>query len=139
MKFLCYIFFRLRNYYHHSGDIGIFSNISAYIATVGILWMNILTIMFFMSTLFFKSKSLLDFIFTNNAEVNKFLITPLILIPIFLFVHICIKILLPKKIKEFENENNIDKIRNGEIIVSYIILSLIFLLLSIVSPLYLKS
>jgi len=137
MNSLYYLYYRVFNYFRKANDIEIFATISTYLCIVGLLWINIGTILFFVSTIFFNSNSLIDIVFSHSSAYNRFVITPLLIAPIFIVVFLLINKGLKQKIKEFEAESAEERKRRGKKVIAYIIVSIILLFLSITSPLYL--
>jgi hypothetical protein len=137
MNSLYYLYYRLFNYYRKANDIEIFATISTYLCIVGLLWINIGTILFFVSTIFFNRNSLLDIVFTDNSAYNRFVITPLLIAPIFIVIFLLINKGIKQKIEEFDSESAEERKQHGKKVLAYIILSIIMLMLSITSPLYL--
>ena len=137
MDSINYLYYRLFNYFRKGNDIEIFAIIQSYLCVVGLLWINLGTILFFVSTIFFNSNSLIDIVFSHSSAYNRFVITPLLIAPIFIVVFLLINKGLKQKIKEFEAESAEERKRRGKKVIAYIIVSIILLFLSITSPLYL--
>lgn len=137
MDNLYYLYYRLFNYYKKDNDTEIFAKISTFICLTGLLWINILTLLFFSSTLFFKGQSLLNYVFGSNPIYNKFVVTPLLILPIFVFLFLFINKGIKRKIALYETENAIVRKKRGIKVVVYIVVSVILLMLSIISPVFL--
>ena len=134
IKLICYLYYRLRSYYSNGDSLPEFYSISAYIALVGLFWINISTIIFTVSTFFFQ-KSLFESVFTSNSLFNRFVITPILLMPIFLTFVLIVKVKLEYYIDDFANENIRLRKLKGKRILIYIVASIAFFFLSIISPL----
>lgn len=132
-----YLYYRLFNYYKKDNDIEIFAKISTYICMIGLLWMNILTLFFFISSLFLEGNSLLDNVFGRSSSFNKFVVTPLLIFPIFVFLFLLINNGIKQKIAVFDTESAVMRKKRGIRVVIYIVITFIMLMLSIASPLYL--
>jgi len=137
MDKIYYLYYRLFNYYKKDNDIEIFAKISTYICMIGLLWMNILTLLFFISSLCMEGNSLLDVFFGKSSIFNKFVVTPLLILPLFVFIFLLIHKGLKQKIALFDAESDIVRKRRGTRVVIYIVISFLMLMLSITSPLYL--
>jgi hypothetical protein len=133
MDSLCYLYYRLFNYYNRQNNTPMYAKISAYLCIVGLFWINITTIDFFLGNLFLKGKLPLDYIFIFNPIVNRFIVTPIFLLLIFLTIHLLIYKDLKQKFEKFKKESDKEKKRNNLNVVLYIIISLIMLFISISS------
>ena len=136
MDRLYYLYYRLFNYYKKSNDIEIFAMISTYLCITGLLWMNVSTILFFVSSIFYDGNSLLNRVFTDNSEYNRFVITPLLSTPILIVIFFLINKRIKQKVEEFKTESGEEKKKHGVNVVMYIIISILMFMLSITSPLY---
>lgn len=132
-----YLYYRLFTYYKKGNDIEIFAKISTYVCMIGLLWMNILTLLFFISSLFFEGNSLLDNVFGRSSAFNKFVVTPLLIFPLFVFLFLLINKRIKQKIAVFDAESAVIRKKRGVRVVVYIVISFVMLMLSITSPLYL--
>jgi len=137
MKRLYYLYYRLFNYYKKSNDIEIFATISTYLVITGLLWINVCTILFFISTIFYNGHNLLDKVFSDNSMQNRFVITPLLIAPIFIVVFLLINKNIKQKFAEFRTESLEGRQKGKVKVLVYVILSIILFFLSIASPLYL--
>jgi magnesium-transporting ATPase (P-type) len=137
MKAIYYIYYRLQQYYKEDDEVDFFDKGRAFVTVVGLIWVNICTIFFFMSSIFFEGINLYNKIFKYNSSINKFILTPILLLPIIITLIILFKKRSKQKFKIFECESSEDRNRKGTFIILYILLTLILFLLSITSPLYL--
>lgn len=137
MDKLYYLYYRLFNYYKKGDEFEISATIQTYLCITGLLWINVSTILFFFSSIFYDGNNLLDRVFTDNSVYNRFIITPLLIAPIFLIIFFLINKRIKQKFEEFKTESNEEKKKHGVRIVMYIIISFLMFILSITSPLYL--
>jgi len=137
MDKLNYLYYRLFNYYKKGNDIEIFATISTYLCVTGLLWINVSTILFFVSTIFYDSNNLLNRVFSDNSVHNRFVITPLLIAPIFFIIFLLINKRIKQKVEEFKTESDQEKKKNGVIVIMYIVITIVMFFLSITSPLYL--
>ena len=137
MNRLYYLYYRLFNYYKKSNDIEIFATISTYLCITGLLWINVSSILFFVSTIFYDSNSLFNIVFSDNSAHNRFVITPLLIAPFLFVIFLLINKRIKQKVEEFEKESYGEKRKHGVKVIMYIILSILIFMLSIASPLYL--
>lgn len=137
MDRLYYLYYRLFNYYKKSNDIDIFATISTYVCITGLLWINVSTILFFISSIIYNGNSLLNRVFNDNSAHNRFVITPLLIAPIFFIIFLLINKRIKQKIEDFKTESSEEKKKRGVKVIMYIIISILMFMLSITSPLYL--
>lgn len=138
MDRLYYLYYRIFSYYKKSNDIVLFATISTYICITGLLWINVSTILFFVSTVFYDGNSLLNRAFSENSLQNRFVITPLLIVPVFLLIFLLINKRIKVKVEEFESETTEERKSRGTSVMMYIVISVIMFILSITSPLFLE-
>ncbi len=137
MKAIYYLYYRLQQYYKKDDEIDFFDKGRAFVTIVGLIWVNITTIIFFISSIFFEGINLLNKVFKYNSAINKFILTPILLLPIIITLLTLLKKGTKQNFTMFEGERTEDRKRKGTYIILYILLTLIMFLLSITSPLYL--
>jgi Ca2+/Na+ antiporter len=95
-------------------------------------------------TLVFLLGSIFDFYITFRSSdplINRFVIAPLVLLPSILFLVYLFSVnkkRFKEKIKFFEQESQEERIKRGNINVAYIIISVLLVILSAMSPMLTK-
>ena len=131
---IAYLFFRLCEYFK-TGDLN-FQRNNALIATSGLILINLGTLLFFINNIFYHKQSLLDTILSGNGFLDKFVILPLAMSPIFLFVYWLVRKKQKNKIESFRSEPSEIRKKKGLMVVLYIIITIVLFLLSIFSALF---
>ena len=131
---IAYLYFRLCEYFK-TGDLN-FQRNNALIATSGLILINLGTLLFFINNIFYHKQSLLDTILSGNGFLDKFVILPLAMSPIFLFVYWLVRKKQKNKIESFRSEPSEIRKKKGLMVVLYIIITIVLFLLSIFSALF---
>ena len=136
MKFLSYLYYRL---FKHFGDEPNINARKFYILMNigGLIMINILAIVVFVLVIF--DLHLLDFIETNNRAMNRFVIIPLLISPIFITLFLIYKknrTYIESTQLEFSLMNTKQKSKLNFYFWFYIIFSIFLLFSAITSPLW---
>ena len=136
MKFLSYLYYRL---FKHFGDEPNINARKFYILMNigGLIMINIFAILVFVLVIF--DLHLLDFIETNNRAMNRFVIIPLLISPIFITLFLIYKknrTYIESTQLEFSLMNTKQKSKLNFYFWFYIIFSIFLLFSAITSPLW---
>lgn len=135
---ITYLYFRLCEYFKTKDTDLSWQKGRALIATSGIIVLNMATVLFFINSIFYKDQDLLNAILSGSHFIDKFLILPIIVSPIFLLVYYLGRKRLDDKIDYYRSEPTHVRKKKGIIVVLYIVLSVLLFQLSLASPLYIK-
>jgi len=135
---ISYLFFWIFEYFKSENtDIG-WQKTRALIATSGIIITNILAVLYFTNSIFFKDLNLLNTILSGNHYLDRLVILPILVSPIFLLVYLMGFKRIDDKIDFYRNEPTREKRRKGNLIIIYIAISFLLVSLSVFSPLFIK-
>jgi hypothetical protein len=132
MKFLIYVFYRLRVYYSNKRS-------QAFIILGGLLNLKFLSITIIISTIF--NYRISNAFRVDYGLIDRFVIIPALLTPIYLAVYIFYKInrmKVERLVFDYSYESKELFRKNGRLVLFYVIGSLLFFLLGITSPGWLK-
>lgn len=133
---ITYLYYFILEYFKTDNtDIGWQKN-RALIATSAIFISNILAVLYFINSLFFREFNLLDTIFSGNRFIDKFIILPILVLPVFLLVYLMGNKRIDNKIELYKNEPFLEKRRKKILVIIYIAISFLLVSLSIFSPLF---
>lgn len=135
---ITYLYYRLCEYFITKDTDLSWQRGRALIATSGLIVVNMLTILLFINSIFYKGENLLNTILSGSHVIDKFIILPIVVSPVFILVYFLGRKRLEPKIDIYKNESKNIRKRNGFLIIMYIVLSYIVLGLSIASPVYIK-
>lgn len=135
---ITYLYYRVCEYYKSKNTDIAWQRNRALIATSAILVSNSITILFFINSFFYKEQNLLNTILSGRHFVDKFVILPILVSPIFLIVYYLGRKNLDAKIELYENESINEKKKKGILVVIYIVLSFLLFTFSFFSPLLIK-
>lgn len=135
---ISYLFFWIFEYFKSENtDIG-WQKTRALIATSGIIITNILAVLYFTNSIFFKDLNLLNTILSGNHYLDRLVILPILVSPIFLLVYFMGFKRIDDKIDLYRNEPKREKRRKRNLIIIYIVISFLLVSLSVFSPLFIK-
>jgi len=135
---ISYLFFWIFEYFKSENtDIG-WQKTRALIATSGIIITNILAVLYFTNSIFFKDLNLLNTILSGNHYLDRLVILPILVSPIFLLVYLMGFKRIDDKIDFYRNEPTREKRRKRNLIIIYIAISFLLVSLSVFSPLFIK-
>ena len=137
MNFFIYIFYRLNKFYKYKNIKD--SWIHAFILIGALLAIHIITILLFFQS--FINNDLINSIRIDNGLIDRFILFPLLIAPIYIFIFIYYrrnKNTIKLKISEYKKEDIKQKRKKGVLVGLYLILTFTLLLSSITSPLWLK-
>jgi len=135
---ISYLFFWIFEYFKSENtDIG-WQKTRALIATSGIIITNILAVLYFTNSIFFKDLNLLNTILSGNHYLDRLVILPILVSPIFLLVYLMGFKRIDDKIDFYRNEPTREKRRKRNLIIIYITISFLLVSLSVFSPLFIK-
>ena len=138
MKFMYHLYYWIFKYYRNEYD-NLTSNLNTLINIGGLATMNLFAMALFIQRL--SNTRFLNFLISHGDFTNRLIIIPLAISPIFLFFYFLYRkkkqnILLEfDKIEQMEGK---EKKKFKNYVITYIVFSIIFLLTSITSPLWLK-
>jgi len=135
---ISYLFFWIFEYFKSENtDIG-WQKTRALIATSGIIITNILAVLYFTNSIFFKDLNLLNTILSGNHYLDRLVILPILVSPIFFFFYLMGFKRIDDKIDFYRNEPTREKRRKRNLIIIYIAISFLLVSLSVFSPLFIK-
>jgi len=135
MKFLTYLFYRLIKYYSSRERNRTVQNVYAFINIGALIMFNCLTIVFFSQTIF-KVK-LARYFFGDDPIINRFVVIPLIISPIFIilfFVYKTKKKEINIRLKEFNTIEGEERGKLNRNFWLYIVGTGVLFFASIASP-----
>ncbi len=135
---ITYLFFKVFEHFKNEEIELNWQKTRALIATSGLLVSNILTIIFLTNTFFYPDKNLINTILTGRHFIDKFIILPILISPLFLIIYFLGWKKLDDKIEFYRNESINEKKRKGKIVCLYIIITFMLISISIFSPLIIK-
>ncbi len=135
---ITYLFFKVFEYFKTKDTDIDWQKSRALIATSGILVINIITVLYFLNSIFNKEQNLLIALRSGVHFIDKFIILPILVSPVFLFVYFIGYKRLDDKVEQFRNEANDVKRKKKILLNIYFVLSFLLFSLAIFSPLYLK-
>jgi len=135
---ITYLFFWIFEYFKTENTDKSWQKMRALIATSGIIITNLLTVLYFTNSIFFKDINLLNTILSGKHYLDRLVILPILVSPIFLLVYFMGFKRIDDKIDLYRNEPSGEKRRKRNLIVIYIVISFLLVSLSIFSPLFLK-
>lgn len=124
---ITYLIYRLCEYFKTKDTDLEWQKGRAIIATSGLLVINLFTVFLLINSVFFKEVNLFNYLLTNSGVLNKFIVIPIIICPVFIWIYYLAKKRLKLKIEIFKSEPKENRAKNGIFIVVYIILSIIAL------------
>lgn len=127
---ITYLYYRLCEYFKNEQTDLNWQKGRALLVTSGLLVTNVLSILFVVNSLFFKGSDLLHTILSGNHLVDKFIIIPILISPIFIFVYYVGRKRLETNIDIYQNEPINIKKKKGRFVILYIILSFFILFAS---------
>lgn len=135
---ITYLYYCILEYFKTDNtDIGWQKN-RALIATGAIFISNILAVLYFINILFFREFNLLDTILSGNRFIDRFVILPILVLPVFLIVYFRGNKRIDDKIDLYKNEPFEEKRRKKILVIIYIAISFFLITLSMFSPLFIK-
>ncbi|MCK9421793.1 MAG: hypothetical protein M0Q38_04285 [Bacteroidales bacterium] len=135
MKFFLYIFYRFKTIYKYKNSSD--GWIHAYIVIGALLLIHILTIIGFVQGI--VKKDVVSEIRIDNGLLDRFLLFPLLISPIYILLYIYYrknKVFIKNVIDDFKNETVAVRKRRGWYVSFYLVVSILLLLFSVVSPIF---
>ena len=137
MNFFYYLFYRLKSLhkYRNSSD----SWMEAFILIGLLLLIHILTLLLFAQSIIKK-----DFISTiriDNGIMDRFVLFPLLVAPIYIILFVFYRVKredIINAMKKFKNETISERKRNGRYVLFYLVISVLLLFTSMISPIVFK-
>lgn len=135
---ITYLYFWILEYFKtENTDIG-WQKARALIATSGILTTNFTAVLLFINSIFFKEFNLLNTILTGSRLINRLIILPILVSPVFLLVYFTAYKRIDAMIDSYRNESFEEKRKKRHWVIVYFTISFILVSLSIFSPLFIK-
>ena len=137
MSFYYYLFYRMTTYYNYKNPKE--KRIHAFIMIGAIIVIHILSIILFLSTLL--RINLMAFLEPFNPVVRRFIILPILILPVYLLIYLYTRLnaqTIDTKLKIFKLESNQNRKRGTRLIFIYLIISILILLASMTSPIWIK-
>jgi hypothetical protein len=132
MKFYLYLFYYIKSFYNYKKETD--RNIHAFIVFGAILIVNLFSLFILLATV-------INFDFweyrIENRFIMRFIITPILISPIYGFIFFFYRKNMPQIIgyfKQFDREDNLSKKLNRRNALLYIIVSIIFMFFSVIFP-----
>ena len=132
MKFYLYLFYYIKSFYNYKKETD--RNIHAFIVFGAILIVNLFSLFILLATV-------INFDFweyrIENRFIMRFIITPILISPIYGFIFFFYRKNKPQIIgyfKQFDREDNLSKKLNRRNALLYIIVSIIFMFFSVIFP-----
>ncbi len=135
---ITYLYYRLCEYFKTKDTDLSWQRGRALIATSGLIVINLISVLFFINSIFYKDENLLNAILSGSHVIDKFLILPIVVSPVFILVYFLGRKRLETKIDIYKDEPSYIRKRKGWGVVIYIIITLILIQLAIASPLYIE-
>jgi hypothetical protein len=134
-KMITYLYYRVFKYFE-TKDIDIkWQKWRALIVTSFILIANLLTLLFFLNSIFYNSNLLL-LISSGNDFIDKYVIYPLLILPVFAIIYYLGYMKLDSKLEYFESGAIRARKKKDNAVLIYLIISFILFTISFFSPLF---
>jgi hypothetical protein len=124
---ITYLIYRLCEYFKTKDTDLEWQKGRAIIATSGLIVINLFTVFLLVNSLFFKDVNLFNYLLSSSGVLNKFILIPIIISPVFIIIYYLAKTRLNLNIERFKSEPKEKRRKNGVFIIVYIILSIISL------------
>lgn len=135
---ITYLYFWILEYFKtENTDIG-WQKTRALLATSGILITNLTAVLLFINTIFYKEVNLLNTILIGNRFIDRLIILPVLVSPVFLLVYYTAHKRIDVRIDFFRNEPDEVKRKKRLWVIFYLAISFILISLSIFSPLFIN-